>query len=195
MNERLATLRKRFFDAKADADASKREMCQASAAKLAELRALPDPAARLAGLKDPALLPYDRQILEYTIADLLPQRRIRLPRTIGDNMRSGFRHARYHWRGLVVATLSSIPVMVIGGFAIHNTGHAKVHFDRKLEFAWTFPDGHTEIRPLPVDTAVLVMGRNAAGDVRLRFWSAREGHGEAIMAAEAYDRFVMSISE
>lgn len=195
MNERLATLRKQFFDAKADADASKRELRQASAAKLAELRALPDPSARLAGLKDPALLPYDRQMLEHTVAGLLPQRRIRLPRTIGDIMRSGLRHARYRWRGLVVGAMISIPVMVIGGFAVHNTGHAKVHFDRELEFIWTFADGHTEIHAVPVGTAVLVMSRTATGDVRLQFWSAREGHGEAIMAAEAYDRFVTSTSE
>lgn len=195
MSERLATLRKRFFDAKADADASKREVRQASAAKLAELRALPDPAARLAGLKDPALLPSDRQILEHALADVLPRRRIRFPRTIGDTLQSGLRHARYHWRGLVVVTLISIPVMVIGGWAVHNTGHEKVHFDRELDLTWTFPDGHTELRRLPTDTAVVVMGRTAAGDVRLRFWSATEGHLEAIMPAKAYDRFVTSTSE
>ncbi|TYO64277.1 hypothetical protein FXV83_23205 [Bradyrhizobium hipponense] len=195
MSQRLETLRKRFIDAKADADASNREMRLASVAKLAELRALPDPTARLAGLKDPALLPYDREMLERTVADLLPRRRIRLPRTIGETMRSGIRHARYHWRGLVVLTLISIPVTVIGGFAVHNTGHAIVHFDRELDLTWTFPDGHTELRRLPTDTAVVVMGRNAAGDVRLRFWSAEEGHLEAIMPAEAYDRFVTSTSE
>jgi hypothetical protein len=195
MSQRLEILRKRFFDAKADADGSKREMRQASAAKLAQLRVLPDPKARLAGLSDPALLPYDREILKHAIADLLPRGRVRLPRSIGNIMRSGFRHARYHWRGLVGAALILIPVMMIGGLAIRNTGHAKVHFDRELQFAWTFPDGHTEVHPLPVGTAVLVMGRNADGDVRLRFWSAREGHGEAIMLAEAYDRFVTSTSE
>jgi len=195
MSQRLETLRKRFFEAKADADASNRAIRRASAARLAQLRSLPDPKARLAGLNDPALLPYDREILKQTIANLLPQRRVRLPRTIGNTMRSGFRHARYHWRGLVAAALISIPVMVIGGLAIRNTGHAKVHFDRELQFAWTFPDGHTEIHPLPVGTAVLVMGRNAAGDVRLRFWSAREGHGEAIMPAEAYGQFVTPTSE
>lgn len=89
----------------------------------------------------------------------------------------------------------SIPLMVIGGVAIHSTGHTKVHFDRELEFTWTFADGLTEIHRLPVGTAVLVMGRTAAGDVRLRFWSAAEGHGEAIMSAEAYARFVTSTSE
>ncbi|MGY4329429.1 hypothetical protein ACVWWG_003846 [Bradyrhizobium sp. LB7.2] len=195
MNERLETLSKRFFDAKADADASKREVRQASAAKLAELRALPDPAARLAGLKDPALLPSDRQILEHALADVLPRRRIRFPRATGATLRSGFRHARYHWRGLVAVTLISIPVMVIGGWAHHNTGYQKVHFDRELEFVWTFSDGHTEVHALRPDTAVLVMGRNAAGDVRLRFWSARAGHGTALMSAAAYDRFVVPTSE
>lgn len=121
MSKRLEILRKRFMDAKADADASKREVRQASAAKLAQIRALPDPAARLAGLKDPALLPSDRQILEHALADVLPRRRIRFPLAIGATLRSGLRHARYHWRGLVVVTLISIPVMVIGGFAVHNT--------------------------------------------------------------------------
>lgn len=195
MNARLAILRERFFDAKADADASKREMREASAAKLSELRASPDPAARLAGLRDLALLPYDRQILEQAIADELPRRRMRFPRTLGDVMRSGVRHARYHWRGLGMVTLIAIPVVVIAGWAMHNTGETKVHFNRELDFNWTFADGHTEVHALPTDTAVLVMGRDAAGDVRLRFWSARAGHGEAIMPAEAYDRFVRPNSE
>jgi hypothetical protein len=195
MSARLATLRQRLFDAKADADASKREMRQASAAKLAQLRALPDPAGRLAGLKDPALLPYDRQILEQTIADLLPQRRIRIPRTVVDATRSSLRHARYHWRGLALLTLISIPVIVIGGIAAHNTGHSKVYLDNELDITWTFADGHTEVYRQPTKTAVLVMGRNSNGDVRLRFWSATEGHGDSIMSAETYGRFVTAPKE
>lgn len=191
MSKRLETLRKRFIDAKADADVSKRELRQASAAKLAELRALPDPAARLAGLKDPALLPSDREILEHALADVLPRRCIRFPRAIGATLRSGLRHARYRWRGLAAVTLTSIPVMVIGAFAVHNTGYAKVHFDRPLDLIWTFPDGHTEVHRVPTGTAVLVMGRNASGDVLLRFWSAAEGHGEAVMLAEAYARLAI----
>jgi hypothetical protein len=75
MSNRLATLTKRFVDAKADVDASKREIREASARKLAQLQASRDPAARLAGLKDPALTPYDRDRLEQTIANLLPRRR------------------------------------------------------------------------------------------------------------------------
>lgn len=191
MSKRLEILRKRFIDAKADADASKREVRQASAAKLAEIRALPDPAARLAGLKDPALLPSDRQILEHALADVLPRRRIRFPRAIGATLRSGLRHARYHWRGLVVITLISIPGMVIGGFAVHNTGYATAHFNRDLDLIWTLPDGHTELRRLTTDTAVVVMGRTTAGDVRLRVWSPAEGHLEAVMLAEAYARLAI----
>lgn len=191
MSERLETLRKRFIDAKADADASKREVRQASAAKLAELRALPDPAARLAGLKDPALLPSDRQILEHALADVLPRRRIRFPRAIGATLRSGLRHARYHWRGLVAVTVMSIPFVAIGAFTVHNTGHAQVHFDRDLDLIWTLPDGHTELRRLTTDTAVVVIGRTAAGDVRLRVWSPAEGHLEAVMLAEAYARLAI----
>ena len=64
MNKRLATLAKRFANAKAGVDASNRELREASARKLARLLALPDPAAPLAGLKDPALTPYDRDRLE-----------------------------------------------------------------------------------------------------------------------------------
>jgi hypothetical protein len=57
MNKRLATLAKRFANAKAGVDASNRELREASARKLARLLALPDPAAPLAGLKDPAESP------------------------------------------------------------------------------------------------------------------------------------------
>ncbi|KQT09261.1 MULTISPECIES: hypothetical protein [unclassified Bradyrhizobium] len=191
MSQRLATLRKRFASAKADADAANREMRQASAVKLAELRALPDPAARLAGLKDPALLPYDREMLERTVADLLPRRRIQLPRRVGGFARSVLRHARYHWRGLVMVTMISIPVMMIGGFAANNTGYTTVHFDRDLDLIWTLPDGHTELHRLTTGTAVVVMGRTAAGDVRLRIWSPAEGHLDAIMLANAYARLAI----
>lgn len=191
MKERLATLMKQMFDAKTDADASKRAIRRASAARLAQLRALQDPAARLAGLKDPALLPYDRQILEQSIAGLLPRRRIRLSRSIGHTLRSGLRHARYHWRGLSLITLILIPVIIIGGLTIQNTGHSKVYFTSELDLSWRFADGHIEVHRVPTNTAVLVMGWDTNDDVRLRFWSAAEGYGESIMSAETYGRFVV----
>lgn len=195
MSQRLATLHARFRQAKADADASKRAVRRASAAKLAQLQALPDAKARLAGLKDPALLPYDRKTLEHTIADLLPRRRIRFPRSVRQMMSSALRQVRYRWRGLVICALVAAPLIVIGGAAFRNTGLTKVYFDRRLEFVWRFPDGHSQIHPVPVGTAVLVMGRNPAGDVRLRFWSERDGHGETIMSAAAYAQFVLSNAE
>jgi hypothetical protein len=195
MNARLDTLRKRLSDAKADADASKREVRQASAAKLAKLRALPDPAARLAGLNDPALLPYDRRLLEQAIADLLPQQRTRLPRTVADTMRGSFLHARYHWRGLALLILVAIPLVVIGSYAVRHTGHAKIYLDSEIDITWTFADGHTEVRRQPTKIALHMMGREPNGDVRLRSWSATEGYGESIMSAETYGRFVTSTAE
>ncbi|OYU86661.1 MAG: hypothetical protein CFE29_28415 [Bradyrhizobiaceae bacterium PARB1] len=195
MSQRLATLRTRFREAKADADASSRAVRRASAAKLAELLALPDAEARLAGLKDPALLPYDRKVLENAIADVLPRRRIQLPRSARQFIRSGLRHVCYRWQGLVICALIAIPLTVIGSSAVRNTGVAKVYFDRPFDFEWTFPDGHSQVYRLPVGTAVLVMGRNAAGDVRLRFWSAKDGHGETVMPAAVYAQFAISNAE
>ncbi len=195
MSQRLATLHARFRQAKADADASKRAVRRASAAKLAQLQALPNAKARLAGLKDPALLPYDRKTLEHTIADLLPRRRIRFPSSVRQMMSSTLRHARYRWRGLVICALVAAPLIGIGGAAIRNTGLKKVYFDRRLEFVWAFPDGHLQVYPVPIGTAVLVMGRTSTGGVRLRFWSQRDGHGEAIMSAAAYAQFVLSNAE
>ncbi|WP_398471497.1 hypothetical protein [Tardiphaga sp.] len=195
MSQRLATLHARFRQAKADADASKRAVRRASAAKLAQLQALPDAKARLAGLKDPALLPYDRKTLEHSIADLLPRRRIRFPRSVRQMLSSILRHARYRWRGLVICALIAAPIVVIGYAAIRNTGLTKVHFDRRLEFVWAFPSGHSQVYAVPVGTAVLVMGRTPTGDVRLRFWSERDGHGEAVMSAAAYAQFVLPNAE
>lgn len=83
----------------------------------------------------------------------------------------------------------------MGSIAASNTGHAKVYLYNEPDINWTFADGHTEVHRQPVDTAVLVMGRNRNGDVRLRFWSATEGHGESLMSAETYGRFVRSTPE
>jgi hypothetical protein len=192
---RLKILRGRYAQARADVDACDAEIRRVSAARLAALLKLADRSALIAALRDPVLIPFDRQQLEHAIVDLLPPRRIRIPRTVVDTMRSGLRHARYHWRSLVLLFLISIPVSAMGGIAARNTGHAKVYLNNALDITWTFADGHTEVHRQPVDTAVLVMGRNPNGDVRLRFWSATEGHGESFMSAETYGRFVRSTSE
>lgn len=188
MSKRLATLKVRLFEAKADVDASKRELREASARKLAKLQALPDPAARLAGLKDPALTSYDRDRLEQTVADLLPRRRFRVPRSLADTMHAGLRHARYRWRGLVLLGLISIPVMVIAAVAASRTGQSMGTFNNNYEFSWTFSDGHTEVIPVPAGAVAVVAGRLPNGDFRLRHWSAGAGYGVAVVSPETLAR-------
>jgi hypothetical protein len=188
MNQRLATLVKRFANAKADVDTSNRELREASARKLAKLLALPDPAARLAGLKDPALTPYDRDRLEQTIADLLPRRRFTISRSFTGVLHTGLRHARYHWRGLALLGLLSIPVTVLGAVAAAHTGRFMGTFNNSYEFSWTFSDGHTELIPVPAGSVAVVAGRLPNGDFRLRYWSAIDGYGVAVVSPETLDR-------
>ncbi|MBI2715679.1 MAG: hypothetical protein HYX37_14695 [Rhizobiales bacterium] len=189
MRDRIATLRKRLFDARADVDASNRELRQASARKLAELLASTDKTALLHGLKDPALTQYDRDRLEQKIEELLPSRRVRIPRTITDTLRFGLRHARYHWRGLALLIIMSIPVITVGGMAERNTGQMKIRFNTKIPFVWLFPDGHSEAIPISIGTVFVLMGREANGDARLRIWSSDYGYGAATMTAEAFDQY------
>jgi hypothetical protein len=188
MSKRLATLRERFLDAKADVDASNREIRQASATRLADLKAQTDPIKQVAGLKDPALTPFDREQLERAIADRLPRRRVRVPRSFTDTMRNGLRHARYHWRGLVLLGLISIPVTVIGGIAASNTGQSMGVFNNDLSIVWQFPDGLSETISVPAKSAVVVTGRLPNGDYRLRYWSAIDGYGVAVVSPETFDR-------
>jgi hypothetical protein len=188
MNRRLAILTKRFIDAKADADASKREIREASARKLAELQASRDPAARLAGLKDPALTPYDRDRLEQTIANLLPRRRLKFPRSITHTVHAGLRHVRYHWRGFVLLALVSIPATVFGVVAASHTGQSVGTYNNDYELSWTFSDGHTEVIPVTAGTVAVVAGRLPNGDFRLRYWTASAGYGVAIVSPEALAR-------
>lgn len=188
MKDRIATLRKRLFDARADVDASNREMRQDSARKLAEVLASDDKTALVQGLKDPALTEYDRDRLERKIEERLPSRRFRIPRITG-TLRSGFRHARYHWRGLALLIIMSIPAIVMGATAARNTGQTPVRFTRDVPFVWLFPDGHSENFPISVGKAVVLMGREANGDARLRFWSVKYGYGEGTLTTEWFDTY------
>ncbi len=188
MSKRLAILKTRLFEAKADVDASKHEVREASARKLAKLLAKPDPAASLAGLKDPALTPYDRDRLERTIADLLPRRQPNIPRSLADTMHAGVRHARYHWRGLGLLGLLSIPIMVLGAVAASHTGQSRGTFNNNYEFSWTFSDGHTEVIPVLAGTVAVVAARLPNGDFQLRHWSTSAGYGVAVVSPETLDR-------
>ena len=188
MSKRLASLRERFLDAKADVDASNREVRQASATRLAELKAEKDLIKQLAGLKDPALTPFDREQLERAIGSRLPRRRFTVPRSFTDTVRRGLRHARYHWRGLVLLGLISIPVTVVVGIAASNTGQSIGVFNNDFDFVWQFPDGHSETLSVAAKSAVVVTGRLPNGDYRLRYWSAIDGYGVAVVSPQTLDR-------
>jgi hypothetical protein len=58
-----------------------------------------------AGLRDPALIQFDRAQLENAIAVRLPRHRLRVPLTIAATLHLAARHARYHWRGLALSAL------------------------------------------------------------------------------------------
>jgi hypothetical protein len=189
MRDRIATLRKRLFDARADVDASNGELRQASARKLATLLASNDKTALVRGLKDPALTEYDRDRLEREIEERLPKRRVRIPRTITGTLRSSLRHARYHWRGLALLAIISIPVIAVGGMVTRNTGQMQVRFNTDLSLAWLFPDGHFETIPIDVGTPVVLMGRKENGDARLRYWSKDYGYGAVTMTVESFGKY------
>ena len=189
MNDRIATLRKQFSKARADVDASNRELRQASARKLAELLASKDKTKLLQGLKDPALTQYDRDCVERKLAELLPNRRVRIPRTIAAVWQSSLRQARYHSRGLALVAILSVPVIAIVATAALHTGQPTVQFSVDLPLVWEFSDGHSEIITVAVGTAVPLMQRNANGDARLRYWQPASGYGDAIMTAEVFGRY------
>jgi hypothetical protein len=188
MNTRLTTLIKRFANAKADVDASNREIREASARKLTKLLALPNPAGRVAGLKDPALTPYDRDRLAQAIADQLPRRRLKLPRPFTGMISAALRQTRYRWRGLLLLGLVLIPVMALGAIAVFHTGQSKRAFNNGYQFSWTFADGHVDVIPVAAGAAVVVAGRRANGDVVIRYWSADEGYGFTVVSADTFDR-------
>lgn len=190
MSTRLKVLQKQFFEAKADVDASDREVRKASARKLERLKSKGDSKALVAGLKDPALTPYDRERLEQMITDLLPRRRVRVPRSLTNWAFSLLRNVRYMWRGLVLLGVMLIPFAVIGSIALMNTGRMIGTFNNGYNISWTFPDGHTEVIPVRAGAAVIVTGRLPNGDYRLRSWSAKYGYGQATMSPAVLNQIV-----
>jgi hypothetical protein len=181
MSRRLKALWSRYAEARADVDASNAEGRRASAMRLAELLKSTDRSALVAGLRDPALIPFDRAQLENAIAVRLPRRRIRIPLTIVATLRLGARHARYHWRGLVLFTLIATPVIATAGIAWENTGEFKVTFANEWIFDWRFPDGHTEAIPISAGAAVVAMHQSQDGQVLLRLWDPNAGYGRAVV--------------
>ncbi|UYO54614.1 hypothetical protein [Rhodopseudomonas palustris] len=190
MSTRLQVLRKRFFEAKADVGSSNREMRRASARKLERLKSKGDSKALVAGLKDPALTSYDRERLEQMITDLLPRRRVRLPRSLTNWAFSLLRNVRYAWRGLLLLGVMLLPFAVIGSIALMNTGRMIGTFNNDYNISSKFPDGHTEVIPVRVGAAVIVTGRLSNGDYRLRFWTTDYGYGYATISSALLNQIV-----
>lgn len=190
MSTRLKVLQKQFFEARVDVDASDCEVRKASARKLERLKLQGSSKVLLAGLKDPALTPYDRERLEQMITDLLPRRRIRGPRSLTNWAFSLLRNVRYNWAKLAMLGMMLPPFALIGGIALMNTGRIMGTFNNDYNISWTFPDGHTEAIPVQSGAAVIVTGRLPNGDYRLRSWSAKHGYGHATMSPAVLNQIV-----
>ena len=177
MTDRLTTMLGRFTQARADVDASNADLRKASARRLAQLLKAEKSSALVAGLKDPALIPFDREQLEYAIVERLPHHRSHVPPALKATLRSGLRQVRYHWRGLVWSILIITPVFVFAAFAWNNTGESKVFIANNWDFNWTFPDSHTEKFSIPAGQAVVAMQPSQDDKIWLRFWDPNKGYG------------------
>jgi hypothetical protein len=179
----LKALWNRYAQARADVDASNAEARRASAVRLAELLKSTDRSALVAGLRDSALIAFDRAQLENAIAVRLPRRRVHIPLTIGATLRLGARHARYHWRGLVLSALITTPAIASAAIAWQSTGGFKATFANDWIFNWRFPDGRIEAFSIPAGAAVITMGSSRDGQVVLRLWDPNAGYGRAVVPA------------
>jgi hypothetical protein len=179
MMSRLQQLKQRFVEARADVDASRREIRHASSARLAELLRLTDRRALLKALQDAALTPGDRETLERHIAERLPRPVPKLSLGLLARFQSAAQQARYHWRGLAITAMLTVPVMAIFATAAHNTGQRVIQFDQDVVLTFSFGDGHSEPISRPRGSSLVMMGRPDPTLVRLRVWIPIYGHGYA----------------
>lgn len=179
----------RFAEAQADVDASNAEVRRASAMRLAELLKSTDRSALVAALRDPALIPFDREQLEYAIAARLPRRRSHSSLTFGTTIRLGLRLALYHWRGLVWSILIITPVFVFAAFAWENTSESKVSFAAGWTFDWKFSDSHSEAISIPAGATVVAMRRLRDEPILLRFWDPNKGYGRTEVTATWFSQY------
>jgi hypothetical protein len=179
MMSRLQKLKQRFAEAYADVDASRREIRQASARRLAELLRLTGRRALVAALQDLALTPGDREALARFIAGRLPRPSPRFVAGAAATLRWASQHARYHWRGLAVSALLAVPVVAVTITAVHNTGEQAIQFDQDVVLTFTFGDGHSEPISRPRGSVLVIMGAPQPTLVRLRLWIPSYGYGYA----------------
>jgi hypothetical protein len=183
VTSRLATLKARLSAARAEADAAEGEVRRASARRLAELRRLPDSKALVAGLKDPALTPQDREQLARTIAEQLPGRARRLPQRIWQRIFSVLRHMGYRWRGLTSIAVLTAVVAAFFLIAASRSGREITSFDTTVRLTFTFPNGVNGTWEFPANYPFVVTDRSPAV-VRLRFWNKDYGYGVADINGE-----------
>lgn len=193
IKNRLATLRNRFAAARADADAANREVRRASSRRVAELQALTDGRALLAGLKDPLLTASDREQLARTISGRMLRPSLRFPRTIAELLLSRLRHFRYRWRLWTVFVVILIAVAAFAAITDRNSGRELVWFDTDVDLTFSFPEGHDQRVHFGAGNPVVV-ANNSAGAVRLRLWSEVDGYGFADIDANWFKQHAHGIN-
>jgi hypothetical protein len=187
VNGLLAKMRQRYLAAQADADTALRDVRQASTLRLARLRQTADPNQLLAGLRDPALTKQDREELTRFIAKRVPQPQRALRGHVLPSVRLFMRHARYHWRGLLIGILIACLFGVVVGLAARNTPQEIVTFDQEVTISFTTRDGtQTAVTYRPGDGAV-VTGQTTTL-VRLRIWSKAWGYATADINGEWFSQ-------
>lgn len=192
MSARLTILAARYAQAKAQADASNARLRRASAARLAEILADPNPTRGLVGLHDKALTPADRAQLQRALAEKLPGRRRRLP--LGPRRRAAalLRQLRYRRHTLTQAVLLAAPLLVAVALTYHHTPNGRmVRLRESFVISWRLPDGSL-LRKHEPSYARLVLLRGSEGSFALRRWFPRLGYGEVAVEPAFVERSLLA---
>ena len=176
MTDRRSQLLERLRGARADVDASRARLRKASAERLAKL--LERPAKqRLNALADPALSPFDRALLERSVEDELPKRRIVVPHSWIEDARAIGRSLRFHRRAATRIMLAVAPATCFVILALLGTpGRAiGVSFNVPMTVDWTLPDRSPLHEDLPMGTPSVLLISHGSG--YLRKWFDGRGYG------------------
>lgn len=192
VSEALRGLRARFGEAEAHVDATQVRARQVSAHRLREILA-GNPAARVAGLRDPALTSSDRAELERALAEALPRRRTRMRRSFVGAGRRVLRHLRYRRRGLVVLALLIAPTLGLAWSAwVHTLRDAvPVRLSAPYAITWTLAGGQT-LRMDEAKDAEFVWFRRADRSY-LRRWFDGRGYGEVEVKDASFTRDALTL--
>ncbi len=172
-------MRQRYVAAQIDADAALRDVRQVSALRLARLRQTTDPKQLLVSLRDPALTKQDRTELARLIAERVPEPQRELRSHVLPSLRLVLRHARNHWRGLLVGIVIACLFGAMIGLAAHNTPKEMVTFDQDVTFTFVTNNGAQAAVTYCRGDGAVVIGHPTADLVRLRIWSKAWGYATA----------------